>query len=105
MIDIILYVVIGILVLVCTILFILLRGAMRTDTTENSIQEIRPLTGKEIERIRRKLILAGSSALAITEVFCLISTIREIQLGRYADDDPWIPPDIYEDIDTKVVDI
>lgn len=77
----------------------IIRGALKI---EKSSDKIRPLTGKEIEVMRRKLATVGLQAISKTEVFCLIKTIRDTNLGIWKDPDPYFPADPYEDIDRQV---
>jgi hypothetical protein len=96
-------IVIGALFILCVVLSVMLRGALINNDAEN-LSSIQTLTGKEIESFRRKLVMIPSRTLSREECFSLILTIREIQLGRYVDKDPWIPPDIYSDIEDDDID-
>ena len=78
--------------------FIMLRGSLKVETPTG---EIKNLTGREVEIIRRKLSTIGIQTITIDDVFNLIKTIRDTHLGIYVDDDPYVPADPYEDIDSK----
>lgn len=78
---------------------IVLRGVFKTEKETN--RKSKPLTGREVEEIRRKLLLTGLNGITKSEVFDLIRTIRDIQLGIYKDTDPYIPADPYVDVDEE----
>ena len=86
------------------LLAFMLKGALTTDEeTRGQVKSgIKTLTGREIETIRRKLASVGVRAMKLSEYFSMILTLRLIQTGRYEDEDPWIPPNIYEDIDIAI---
>lgn len=87
-----------ILMIATFILAMIVRGALNADRQERNKMNIRRMTGREIETMRRRLVAVGNPALNLSDTFSLILTIREIQLGTYTDDDPWIPADPYEDV-------
>lgn len=80
-------------------MFVVLRGALRVDQEERDQIEIKPLTGRDIEVIRRKLVNVGLGGVSLNEVLNLVKTIRDIQLGLYEDKDPYLPADPFGDID------
>lgn len=90
---------ITLIVLLSIALFIcigVIRGFLRV---EKSNLPIKPLTGWEIEALRRRLASVGMQAITANEVFCLIKTIRDMSLGLWTDPAPYFPADPYEDID------
>lgn len=95
---------VGILILAVFILSVILRGALRVED-DRSKSGIKALTGREIEFVRRKLVNIGLRGITLSEAFSLVKTLRDIQLGLYTDEDPWIPADPYEDIDKEVNEI
>ena len=78
---------------------IILRGVFKTEKDTN--RKSKPLTGREVEEIRRKLLLTSLNGITKSEVFDLIRTIRDIQLGIYKDTDPYMPADPYSDVDEE----
>ncbi len=93
---------ISIMVILLAALFVaifIIRGFLRQE--RGSAKDIRPLTGKEIEVIRRRLTLIGMNGLTPNDVYCLIKTIRDTNLGLWIDNDPYFPNDPYEDIDER----
>jgi hypothetical protein len=97
----ILYVVLTLLLVVAVIEFIIIRGFVMNDGDIE--KDVRHLTGREIEELRRKVSLAGMTAVSTETVFSLIMTIKDTHLGTYVDEDPYIPADPYEDIDERSV--
>jgi hypothetical protein len=96
------------IIFICVTIFLILglvvcvgiiRGFLRTEKPNGNI---RPLTGREIEVLRRRLSAIGIQAITATDVFCLVKTIRDTNLGVWIDSDPYYPADPYEDIDRKV---
>lgn len=96
---IILWVCLGISMAANMLLITVLRGALRVDQEDRDQIEIKPLTGRDIEVIRRKLVNVGLGGVSLNEVLNLVKTIRDIQLGVYEDKDPYLPADPYGDID------
>ena len=92
-----------VLVVATIVLSIILRGALRFE--DDFEGEISPLTGREIEVIRRKLVSVGVRGITTNEAFSLVKTLRDIQLGMYVDSDPWVPADPYEDIGRDIDEI
>jgi len=78
----------------------IIRGFLRVE--KPIATGVRPLTGYEIEVVRRRLLSIGMQAITPLDVFCLIKTIRDTNLGIWVDQDPYSPADPYEDID-KIV--
>lgn len=99
MFETILIIIILILISLLIICFGIIRGFLRT---EQKTGEIKDLSGKEIEFIRRKLVSIGIQSVSKNEVFSLIKTIRDTNLGTWMDNDPYFPADPYEDIDSKI---
>jgi hypothetical protein len=79
---------------------IIIRGAISRESIKD--EQYGTLTGRQIEAIRLKLISVGVNAVTKFEVMNVIHTVRAIQLGTYDDIDPYIPADIYSDVDDKV---
>lgn len=84
---------------VAIVMAIMIRGAFRTQESSGVIES---LTGREIESIRRRLASVGMSGVSLAEIFSLIRTLRDIQLGIYKDEDPYVPADPYEDVDKPI---
>ena len=91
-------IILGIGTVIAIFEFFVIRGCLRVN---KSSTEQKCLTGREIEEMRRKLASVGLQSITIGDVFNLIKTIRDTNLGKYTDQDPYIPADPYEDVDEK----
>ena len=91
----------GVLFLGCLFLLLIVVGFMRTEKFIYENYKEKSLTGVEIEEIRRKLIVTGINGLSHSDVFNLIYTIRQIFIGNYQDNNPYLPPDYYDDYKKK----
>lgn len=76
--------------------FFVIRGFLRNDRT-NTGKHV-PLSGKEIEEIRQKLSSLGIQTVTADDIYNLIRTIWELNLGVYQDTDPYLPFDPYDNV-------
>ena len=80
------------------IMGILIRGFILGEDEGNKSTIGAPITGTEIELIRRKLVNVGMRSITRSDMFNMMATIRGIHMGTYTDKDPYMPADPYEDI-------
>jgi hypothetical protein len=99
------FIFLGILFVISTIANIFLgfavRGAIRDRKVIIENYTRTKLTGVLIEEIRRKLWLYGKNAITEYDILDLIYTIRDIQLGIYSDEDPYVPSDPYDGLNDE----
>ena len=88
----------GVFLVAIGIFSIVLRGLLSSNSSEINEQR-KKLTGRDREALRRKLIASGFSTVTISEVLDLLHTVRQIELGSYRDEDPYIPDDPYDDVE------
>lgn len=98
MLDVVLFVTVGILIAVIVALVIVIRGFVLSEDQDNKTTVGYPITGTEIELIRRKMVGVGMKSITRTDIFNMMATIRAIHLGTYTDKDPYMPADPYEDV-------
>lgn len=103
--DILFYAILPILFLLSLVsnvfLFITVRGALKNTTNILENYSRTKLTGVLVEEIRRKLWLWGKNGVSEYDILDLIYTIRDIQLGIYVDEDPYIPSDPYDGLNEE----
>ena len=92
--------VIVLLLAIVSVMGVVIRGAIRREVIDG--ETFKTLTGREIEQIRIKAITVGMNSITKHEVMNVIHTVRAIQLGTYEDKDPYIPADIYADVEDRV---
>jgi len=80
------------------IAIVIIIGFLKENYESNSSYKKTSLTGRDIEYMRRRLKAVGKVAVNTHDIFDLIYVIRDIQLGVYKDEDPYIPADPYENI-------
>lgn len=98
--EILFYIVLPVLLLISiglnVALGIMIRGAIRREPLKKS--DLKFLTGRQIEEMKRRVNLIGINGTDEFEVLCLINTMNGVQLGVYQDEDVWIPNEPYEDL-------
>lgn len=87
----------SIMMFVIILLSIALRGALNSTKIDTNFKP-HPLTGREREAIRRKVVNLGQRGVSVDDVLNLLYTFRLIELGQYTDEDIYVPDDSYEDI-------
>ena len=83
--------------LLSVVLAFILRG-MLISAEEDSSVVATDLSGREVEKIKRRLTTVGVRDISYGDIANLVKTINSIQLGTYEDTDVYIPADSYDDI-------
>lgn len=84
---------------IIAMMYIIIRGMMKTQQSLVLDYKRHNLTGREREEIRRRLLAQGTTAVHAHEILDLIYSFRAVELGQYKDDDPYVPEDPYDDVE------
>lgn len=90
----------ALLLITLVIAVIIIRGTIISKSADLNEYTIVSLTGRDIERIRQKLVYIGPQAVSSYDILNLIYVIRSIQLGTYSDENPYIPANPYDGFET-----